>query len=148
MLSLSPSLQNTDTYFSEGKYSTCCKNFGQFWINNEFLTVFTHQLPHICITYSQFIYFCSKVSNLLENIAILVTFISLSNIWICGDFSILKIGLRTKFNFFHVFFRIPLSNYCDWLCVALVYNETPMINCHPCLPSPGLRNCLLLPGNK
>ena len=44
-----------------------CKNCGHFCINNEFLAVFILQLPQVCISYPQLIYFSSKISNLLEN---------------------------------------------------------------------------------
>ena len=43
----------------------------------------------------------------MEKIAILGTFICLGTLWICGLFSIPKICLRTKINFFHVWGRLP-----------------------------------------
>ena len=73
-----------------------------FWMNNKFLAVFTHQWPLVCIIYPQLSYFCSRISNVLENIEIFAPFLWLGDTWICRHFSIWKIGLRTKINFFHV----------------------------------------------
>ena len=51
------------------------ENCGLFWINKEFLAVFTHQWQQLDIIYPQLIYFCSKKSNIVENIKIYVTFV-------------------------------------------------------------------------
>ena len=64
------------------------ENCGHFWKNNEVFAVFTHQWPQVCIIYPQLIYFCSKISDVLENIVIYVTFLQLGDTWICGHFSI------------------------------------------------------------
>ena len=37
-----------------------CENCGHFCINNEYLVVFTDQLPQVCINYPQLIYFSLK----------------------------------------------------------------------------------------
>ena len=74
-----------------------------FWINNNFLTVITHQCPHTSLLLCTIIPFLSEnIWYMMEKIAILSTFICLGIMWICGHFSTPKIGLWTKINFFHV----------------------------------------------
>ena len=80
--------------------STACGR-RHFWINKECL-VFAHQCPQVCIIIPNYlIHFCLKIFDLLEKIGIYDTLICLGNIWICGHFAPLKIGFRTKINFFH-----------------------------------------------
>ena len=77
------------------------ENCGHFWINNNFLAVFTHQCPQFCIIIHNSSLFARKYLIWWKKLQFFGTFIHLGSFWTCGHFSTPNFGLQTEINFFH-----------------------------------------------